>query len=93
MNVPADFETALARCASRPFSGRGFRVVPASDVPAALGVAWEARMAEKKALMALSNELILNLRPELDRLTSELVQRTLEGLWAKRCEKYQNSGH
>lgn len=69
------------------------RLVPASDVPAALGVAWEARMAEKKALMALSNELILNLRPELDRLTSELVQRTLEGLWAKRCEKYQNSGH
>ena len=66
--------------------------VPASDVPTALGVAWDARMAEKKALMDLSNELIQNLRPELDRLTSELVQRTLEGLWAKRCEKYQNSG-
>ena len=65
--------------------------VPASDVPPALGVAWDARMAEKKALMALSNELIQNLRPELDRLTSELVQRTLEGLWSKRCEKYQNS--
>lgn len=69
------------------------QLVPASDVPAALGVAWEARMAEKKALMALSDELIENLRPELDRLTSELVQRTLQGLWAKRCEKYQNSAH
>jgi hypothetical protein len=68
-------------------------LVPASDVPPALGVAWDARMAEKKALMDLSNELIQNLRPELDRLTSELVRRTLEGLWAKRCEKYQISDH
>lgn len=68
-------------------------LVPASDVPLALGVAWDARMAEKKALMDLSDELIQNLKPELDRLTSELVQRTLQGLWAKRCEKYENSGH
>ena len=67
--------------------------VPASDVPPALGVVRDARMAEKKALMDLSNELIQNIRPELDRLTSELVQRTLDGLWSKRSEKYQNSGH
>lgn len=64
-----------------------------SEVPAALLVALDARMAEKKALMALSHELTQSLKPELDRLTSDLVQRTLEGLWAKRCEKYQDGDH
>jgi hypothetical protein len=47
-------------------------------------------MAEKQALLDLSGTLIQNLRPELDRLTAELVQQTLQELWRKRCESYQN---
>lgn len=61
------------------------------EFPAALGLALEARLAEKQALLDLSLELVQNIRPELDRLTAELVQRTLQGLWEKRCENYQNT--
>lgn len=64
-------------------------IVPAAQVPLALGVAWDARVAEKQALLDLSQELIQNMRPELDRLTTELVAQTLQGLWEKRSEKYQ----
>jgi hypothetical protein len=58
--------------------------------PEALGLALDARMAEKQALLDLSGTLIQNLRPELDRLTAELVQQTLQELWRKRSENYQN---
>lgn len=61
------------------------------EFPAALGLALDARMAEKQALLDLSLELVQNMRPELDRLTAELVQRTLQGLWQKRCENYQKT--
>jgi hypothetical protein len=64
--------------------------VPEADVPLALSLALEARLAEKKALMNLSDQLIVNLKPDLERLTAELVQKALVGLWEKRCEKYQN---
>ena len=60
------------------------------QVPQALSLALDARAAEKKALMALSDELVHNLRPEIERLTAELVQRTLQGVWDKRSRIYQD---
>ena len=58
--------------------------------PVALGLALDARMAEKQALFDLSGTLLQNLRPELDRLTAQLVEQTLQELWRKRSESYQN---
>jgi hypothetical protein len=65
-------------------------VVPASDIPAAVLAALDARQAEKASVLALSHELMQNLRPELDRMASELVQRSVEGMWAKRAEIYKS---
>lgn len=58
------------------------------QVPKAVSLALDARAAEKQALMALSEELVQNLRPEIERLTSDLVQRTLQGVWDKRARTY-----
>lgn len=60
-------------------------------VPQAVSLALDAREAEKKALMALSEELVKNLRPEIDRLTADLVQRTLQGVWDQRARIYQDA--
>ena len=65
-------------------------IVPSSDIPAAVLVALDARLAEKASVLALSHELMQNLRPELDRMASELVQRSVEGMWAKRAEIYKS---
>ncbi|PUE08574.1 hypothetical protein B9Z51_06350 [Limnohabitans sp. T6-5] len=62
----------------------------ASLIPEAVRVALDVREAERAALFSMSNELLDGLRPELDRLTTELVRRSIQGLWEKRSEKYQN---
>lgn len=59
------------------------------QVPQAVALALDARAAEKAALMALSDELVQNLRPEIERLTTDMVQRTLQGVWDKRSRIYQ----
>ena len=64
--------------------------VATSDIPAALLAALDARLAEKASVLALSQELMKNLRPELDRMAAELVQRSVQGMWEKRAEIYQN---
>lgn len=51
------------------------------DVPPAIEAALDARAAEKQAFMALSGELLQQLRPEFDRLAAGLVLRTLETAW------------
>jgi|GEM_PF-1885575 len=51
------------------------------DVPPAIESALDARAAEKQAFMALSTELLQQLRPEFDRLAAGLVLRTLETAW------------
>lgn len=56
-----------------------------AQVPQAVGLALDALAAEKKALMALSETLVRNLRPEIERLTADLVQRTLQGVWEQRA--------
>ncbi len=59
------------------------------NVPQAVSLALDARAAEKAALMALSEELVQNLRPEIERMTSDMVQRTLQSEWAQRSRLYQ----
>lgn len=54
---------------------------PMEDVPPAVECALDARAAEKQAFMALSTELLQQLRPEFDRLAAALVHRTLETAW------------
>lgn len=61
------------------------------EVPEAVRLALEARTSEKQALLALSDELVQNLRPEIERLTAELVRRSLEGVWENRARLDQNS--
>jgi hypothetical protein len=68
------------------------QVVPASEIPEAVLVALDARLAEKASVFALSQELMLNLRPELDRMAAELVQRSVQGMWDKRAEVYHRIG-
>lgn len=51
------------------------------DVPPAIESALDARAAEKQAFMALSTELLQQLKPEFDRLAAGLVLRTLETAW------------
>ena len=62
-----------------------------AQVPQAVHVALDARVAEKQALMALSSDLLENLRPEIERLTADLVQRTLKSVWDKRARTFQDA--
>lgn len=59
-------------------------VVPESDIPQALRSALDARAHEKAAFMALSDELLGVLRPELERLATELVRSSLHQAWRMR---------
>jgi hypothetical protein len=52
-------------------------------------VALDARFAEKEALMALSSDLLENLRPEMERLTADWVQKTLQSVWDQRARTWQ----
>jgi hypothetical protein len=67
--------------------------VAPSDIPADLLAALDARLAEKASVLALSQELMKNLRPELERMAEELVQRSVQGMWEKRAEIYKNISH
>lgn len=58
------------------------------EVPDAVRLALEARAAEKRALLAMSDELVDHLRPEIERITADLVRRTLVGVWEKRARGY-----
>lgn len=60
------------------------------DVPVAVSLAMDARAAEKAALMALSVDLVQKLRPEIERMTSDMVQRALQGEWDKRWRNDQD---
>mgnify|MGYP006898273766 CR=1 FL=1 len=51
------------------------------NVPPSWVSALDAQAAEKQAFMALSAELLQQLRPEFERLAAGLVHRTLESAW------------
>lgn len=55
------------------------------DVSEAVHSALNARLVEKQALWALSEDLRQSLQPEIERLTADLVQRTLQAVWDQRC--------
>lgn len=59
-------------------------VVPESEVSDALRSALDARAQEKAAFMAMSDELLHALRPEIERLTAELVRSSLQQAWRMR---------
>ncbi len=59
-------------------------------VPPAIASALDAREAEKQAFMALSTELLQQLRPEFDRLAAGLVLRTLETAWHHKVNAPEN---
>ncbi len=65
-------------------------VLDPSIIPEAVRVALDVREAERAALFSMSNELLEGLRPELDRLTTQLVRKSIQDLWEKRSEKYEN---
>lgn len=60
-------------------------------VPEAVRLALDARATEKRALLAMSDELVIKLRPEIERLTADLVQRALAGVWEKRARSQDDS--
>lgn len=60
------------------------------DVPPSVACALDARAAEKQAFMALSAELLQQLRPEFDRLAAGLVHRTLETAWHHKVSSPSN---
>lgn len=66
-----------------------FMSVP--NAPLAVHLALDARAAEKRALLDLSDELVQNLRPDIERLTADLVQKTLAGVWEKRSSLYRDT--
>lgn len=59
-------------------------LVPETDVSPALKLALDARARDQAAFAALSDELVQALRPEMERLVTELVRSTVQQLWQKR---------
>jgi hypothetical protein len=65
-------------------------VIPELQIPETLRVALDARQLEKEAFMALAEELVQELRPEMARLATnmatELVQSSIRQVWIKRIQ-------
>jgi len=61
-------------------------VVPDSEIPAAVLAALDSKALEKAQFMALTEGLVQELRPELERLATEWVRRSLSQFWAARSK-------
>ena len=59
-------------------------VIPADQIPLNLIAELDARELERASFMALADDLVEGLRPELERMTTELVRRGLRQAWANR---------
>lgn len=59
-------------------------VVPDSQISDSVTAALDARLLEKAEFMALTDNLVQQLRPELERMATELVHRSLSQAWAAR---------
>jgi len=59
-------------------------VVPDSQISASVSAALDARLLEKVKFMALTDNLVQQLRPEFERMATELVHRSLSQAWAAR---------
>lgn len=63
-------------------------LIPVDQISQDLAAALHLREEKRTAFMALAEEVTQSLRPELDRLTTELVQRSLQQAWRS---KFQNA--
>jgi hypothetical protein len=61
-------------------------VVPDSEIPAAVLAELDSKALEKAQFMALTEGLVQELRPELERLATELVRRSLGQVWTARSK-------
>ena len=59
-------------------------VIPETQISPNLIAALDARELERASFMALADDLVQALRPELERMTTELVRRSLRQAWANR---------
>lgn len=59
-------------------------VIPETQISPNLIAALDARESERASFMALTDDLVQALRPELERMTTELVRRSLRQAWASR---------
>lgn len=62
-------------------------VMPVDQISADLAAALQLREDEHAAFMAMADELAQSLRPELERLTTELVQRSFQQAWRSQFQK------
>ena len=59
-------------------------VIADSDIPAVVQAALEARALEKAAFLALADELMAALRPEMERWATELLRSSIHQVWLNR---------
>lgn len=59
-------------------------VIPPVQIPPHLIAALDERELERASFMALADDLVEELRPELERMTTELVRRSLRQAWMNR---------
>lgn len=59
-------------------------VVPDAQISASMSAALDLKALEKAQFMAMADNLVQELRPELERLTAELVRQTLTKAWSSR---------
>lgn len=77
---PADLGAVMPETAIPVLS----TLVPEVDISSELRLALDARARDQAAFAALSDELVQALRPEMERLVTELVRSTVQQLWQKR---------
>ena len=56
-------------------------VIPVDRISQDLAAALQLREQEHAAFLAMADAVVQSLRPELERLTTELVQRSLQQAW------------
>ena len=61
-------------------------LIPAGQISHELAAALQLREEERSAFMAMADEVAQSLRPELERLTTELVQRSLQQAWRSKFQ-------
>lgn len=57
------------------------------EVPPRLQAALDARAAEKALLSQLVEQWLQALRPEMERMTREIVERTVQDFWRRQSPK------
>lgn len=62
------------------------RSVPPEQLPAEILQALQARERDKKAFDALATELVAAMRPEMERLLTDLVREGLRKVWKTRSD-------